>query len=93
MVKLIAGINHYRKRIGTIDKDDVTAVCHACSENEDWEHFALWEKNKDKREELKRELEIKIKNIEQHKNADAEEKFMVQEMLKDANKYCNMNKN
>ena len=51
MIKSISGINHYGKRIMTIDKDNTTAACHVCSENEDWEHVLSCAKNKDNREE------------------------------------------
>ena len=41
MIKCVAGINHYGKRIRTIDKENVTAEYTVCVENEYWKHAVL----------------------------------------------------
>ena len=50
----MSGINHYRKRIRTIDKGNAKSLCPMCGENEYLEHVMLCEKNKEEREEWKK---------------------------------------
>ena len=69
MIKCAAGINHYGNRIIKIDKSTKTAVFFVCGEDEDWEHVMLHEQNKENREEWVKELENKLKKLEQHKFA------------------------
>ena len=49
----------------------------------------LCEKNKNEREKRKKDLDEKIKRVEQHKHAEGQVRNIVQEMLKDINKYFN----
>ena len=56
--------------IRMIDKNNEAEVCPVCSENEEWDHAVLYEKNKNNREEWKKELELKIRKVEKHKNAE-----------------------
>ena len=88
-----SGINHYRNRIKMIDKSNKKVVCHLCNENEDWNYVMLYEKNKDNRKHWAKELEKKLKNMEQNKNVEEEEKAIVQENVSDINKNFNYDKN
>ena len=53
----------------------------------------MCEKSNNNREEWAKELENKIRKLEQHKNAEEEEKMTVQEMLFDMSKHFNNDKN
>ena len=63
--------NKYLWRIiKKIEKSDKKAACPACGDTEDWDHVLLCEQNKNKREEWAKELEIKLKKVEQYKYAE-----------------------
>ena len=64
MICCITRTNHRGKRIRTIDKDNITAVCPVRGENEDWENVELCQNNKDNGEEWEKALLMKIKDIE-----------------------------
>ena len=49
----------------------------------------MCDKNNNEREERKKELEAKLKKVEQCKNMEEKERSIVQEMLKDINKIFN----
>ena len=51
---------------------------------------AVWTEQEQKRR-IKKELDRKLKKVEQHKHAEEEERIIVQEMLKDFNKCFNNN--
>ena len=78
MIKCAAGINHCGNKIRMIHKSNTTEVYPVCGENEEWDHAVLCEKNNDNREEWSKELEKKLKKVEQCKNAEEENKVIVQ---------------
>ena len=64
MIKCIALINPYGERIKRIDNGNKTAACPVCGEKEYWDHVLLCEQNKIEREEWEKELDRKLKNVE-----------------------------
>ena len=52
-----------------------------CGANEDQEHATLCEKKKEKREEWAKEVENKLKKVEQHRHAEEAEKEIVKEIF------------
>ena len=54
--KLHKGVNHYGQMIKRIDKSNEIVACPSCGGIEDWDHVALCEHGKNKRDEWVKEL-------------------------------------
>ena len=76
-----------------MDKSNTTSACPLCGEIKYWDHILLCEQNKNKRDELVKGLETKLKKMKQHEYVDDEERDIVKEMLNNVNKHFDNNNN